>query len=82
MVSQRPIIASDLPSLREILNENNAILVESDNPKALAQGIEVALKKADFSAKIAEKAYQDVQKYTWQKRAKNILSFIKNDKLA
>jgi len=32
-------IAYYLPSIREILNENNAILVKADSPKALSQGI-------------------------------------------
>ncbi|MBU2473080.1 glycosyltransferase [Patescibacteria group bacterium] len=77
MASKKPIIASDLPSMREILNENNAILVESDNSQSLAQGIRQALKNQDFSSKISSQAYQDVQKYTWQKRVNNILKFIK-----
>ena len=61
MVSQRPIIASDLPSLREVLNENNAILVKSDSPQALAKGIKRTLKNPDFSAKISAQAFNDVQ---------------------
>ena len=77
MASQRPIVASDLPSIREILNENNAILVKSDNPQNLAEGINQALENPDFSVKISSQAYQDVQKYTWQKRVDNILKFIK-----
>jgi len=76
MASGAPIVASNLPSLREILNENNAILVKPDSSEHLVQGINTILKEADFSAKIAEQAYQDVQKYTWQKRAKNIINFI------
>ncbi|MCG2808867.1 MAG: glycosyltransferase, partial [Candidatus Portnoybacteria bacterium] len=77
MASQRPIVASDLISLREILNENNAVLVEPDNSRALAEGIMSALKKDDFSAKILIEAWQNVQKYTWTERVKNILLFIK-----
>jgi len=77
MASKRPIIASDLPSIREILNENNAILVKPDNFQDLAKGINRALKNQDFSDKISSQAYQDVQKYTWQKRIDNILKFIK-----
>ena len=45
MASKRPIVASDLPTIREILNEENAILVEPGNPKALAEGIEKVLSK-------------------------------------
>jgi len=77
MVSQRPIIASDLPSIREILNENNAILVKPDNPQDLTKGIEKVLKNVNFSAKISGQAYKDVEKYTWSERAQNILKFIK-----
>jgi len=77
MASQRSIIASDLPSLREILDENNAILVKSDNPQELIQGIKRALKDLDLSVKISTQAYKDVQEYTWQKRVNNILRFIK-----
>jgi len=77
MAAQRPIIASDLPSIREILNENNAVLIKPDSPDDLARGIEQLLKKPDFSAKIAKRAYQDVQRYTWQKRTEKILDFIK-----
>jgi glycosyltransferase involved in cell wall biosynthesis len=76
MASQGPIVASDLPSIREILNENNAILVQPDNPKALAEGINQALKNPDFSAKISAQAYRDVERYTWLKRAKSIIRFI------
>jgi glycosyltransferase involved in cell wall biosynthesis len=77
MASQRPIVASDLPSIREILNENNAVLIQPDNPKALAKGIESILKNPDFSAKISAQAYKDVQDYSWQKRTEKILEFIK-----
>ena len=76
MAAQKPIVASDLPSIREILNDNNAVLVEPDNPQSLAKAINQTLKNPDFSAKIAAQAYQDVQEYTWQKRVKKILNFI------
>lgn len=76
MAVERPIVASDLPSIREVLNENNAILVEPDNPQSLAQGIEKVLKNLDFSTKISNQALKDVQKYTWSKRVNNIIKFI------
>lgn len=76
MAAQRPIVTSDLPSIREILNENNAILVQPNNPQSLARGIETALKNTDFSAKISKKAFEDAQKYTWSKRAQKIINFL------
>ncbi|MFH0906937.1 MAG: glycosyltransferase family 4 protein [bacterium] len=79
MASKRPIIASDLPCLRDILNKNNAVLVEPDNPKALAKSIEITLKKPDFCAKISGRAFKDVKKYSWQNRAGEVIRFIKRN---
>lgn len=76
MASGRPIVASDLPSLREVLNQNNAYLVSPDNPRELAQGIEAVLRDPDLSKRISEQAEQDVQKYSWQKRVENILRIL------
>ena len=77
MASGRPIIASNLPSFREILNDGNAVLVAPDNSKSLAKGIKKVLKNPDFSAKISKQAHKDVQNYAWDKRAKKILKFVK-----
>ena len=76
MAAKKPIVASNLPSIREILNGKNAILVKPDNPKALAEGIKLALKNPDLSVKISKQAYKDVKKYTWGKRAEKILHFV------
>jgi len=76
MAARRPIVASDLPSVREILNEENAILVRSDNPKALADGIQKVLTNEELSKKLAENAFKEVQRYSWEKRAEKILEFI------
>ena len=76
MTSKNPIVASDLPSIREILNERNAILVEPDNPQALAEGIKKAIENQAMAQEIASRAFQDVQEYTWEKRAKKILELL------
>jgi glycosyltransferase involved in cell wall biosynthesis len=76
MASQRPIVASDLPSIREILNENNAILVQPDNPEALAEGIKKVTEDQVMAQEIALRAFQDVKAYTWANRAAKILKFI------
>ncbi len=80
MASGRPIIASDLPSIREILNESNAVLVEPNQPLQLAGGIKKIIADNSLSERLARQAQLDVVKYSWQNRAKNILDFI-NDKI-
>ena len=74
MAAKRPIVASDLPSIREVLGEKNAILVNPDDPDALALGIKKVFDNPKEANILAEQAFQDVKKYTWQNRAKMILS--------
>lgn len=76
MAAKRLIVASDLPSIREILNEKNAVLVKPDDPEKLAESIQRILQNQDLADKISNEAFQDVQNYTWSKRAKRILNFI------
>lgn len=77
MASGKAIVSSDLPSIREILNEKNSVLVEPDSFDALAEGINSVLEDDIFAKKIGDQAFADVQNYTWEKRVKNILNFIK-----
>jgi glycosyltransferase involved in cell wall biosynthesis len=75
MANKRPIVASRLPSIEEVLvDKKNAILCEPDNPKDLAQKINWALENDCFN--IVNTAFKDVQEYTWDKRAKNIKDFM------
>lgn len=74
MASGVPIVASDLPSIREVLNDKNAILVKSGDANALLNGIEVALDGRMKERAI--RAREEVKKYTWKKRAWKILDFI------
>jgi glycosyltransferase involved in cell wall biosynthesis len=76
MASGKPIVASDLPSLREVLSEKNAFLVKPDDPRALAEGIRFALAHPEEAARRAAQAREDVKRYTWEMRAEKILSFI------
>ena len=81
MASRRPIVASALPSIKEILNESNAVLVEPDNPNALVDGIRKVLSNPDLKAKLETRAWQDVQQYSWANRAFSILDFIESQKV-
>lgn len=75
MGSKRPIIATNLPSIIEVLEDKkNAILCEPDNPKDLADKINWTFE--NDSTDIVNQAYDDVQEYTWDKRAENIKNFM------
>jgi len=75
MASKRPIVASDLSSITEVLGKDNAVLVKPDNPELLAQGINEILQNPQLSDKISERAFQDVQNHAWEKRAQKILEY-------
>ncbi len=74
MASGIPIVASNLPSLREVLHEQNSILVQPANPKALLEGIMIALRPEAQARSL--RAKEEVKQYTWDERAKKILHFM------
>lgn len=78
MASKRPIVSSDLPSLREVLNDSNAYFFEPDDSKSLARVIALAIQNNNEAEKKAHQAYQDVALHTWDARARNILNFIQS----
>lgn len=76
MAAKRPIVATDLPSIREILKEESAVLIKPSDAEALASAIGNLLENENLAEKISSQAFEDVKKYTWATRAKMILSFI------
>jgi glycosyltransferase involved in cell wall biosynthesis len=74
MATHRPIISSDLPVIREVLNETNAILCPPEDARCWAVALELLLSDPGKRRHLAERAWQDVQGYTWTERARNALS--------
>ena len=79
LACQRAIISSDLPVLREVLNESNALLLPPAEIDAWAE----TLKRLESEtagatvpvtcARLAAQARQDAAQYTWESRAVRIL---------
>ncbi|MGC9605506.1 MAG: glycosyltransferase family 4 protein [Minisyncoccia bacterium] len=76
MASGNPIVTTDLPSVREILDEKSAFFAPADDHRALREAIEKAILHPEEGAILARRALEEVKKYTWQKRAAAITSFI------
>lgn len=76
MASGKPIIASELPSLREILNQENCLFFKPNDASDLANKIRFLFSRHDLAGRISRQASLDVKQYTWGKRANNILNFI------
>lgn len=80
MCRKKPVIASDLEVLREVLNETNSVLVSPNNTEDWQRAIVYLRDHPEIRTEIAAQAYQDfVTYYTWDKRAKNIIEIIKNN---
>lgn len=70
-----PIVAADLPSLRDVLDQgSNALFYRPEEASDLAKVLnEVSLEKLE---NIRNQAAQDAYKYSWLSRARSWLSFI------
>lgn len=76
MNARKPIIASDLEVLKEVLsNGRNAILCPYDDEEAWSSAIELCFNDLEFSQRLSQNAFNDLaEKYTWNIRAKVITS--------
>jgi|TARA_B100000315_G_scaffold150343_1_gene139064 glycosyltransferase involved in cell wall biosynthesis len=69
----KPIVASDLPAIREVLRDGqNAVLVEPGRPDALAAGIRRVLEDRTLAERIARGAFDEAPDYSWDRRAERI----------
>ena len=77
MAAGRPIVASDLPSIREVLHDgDNALLIEPGSALAIAGGLERLMADPALAARLAARAFADAADYTWDRRAARIESLL------
>ena len=70
MAAGRPIVASDLPAVREVLTPDvHALLVPPGSTAALADGIRRILSDRGLGERLASAAVAAVEHYTWDCRA-------------
>lgn len=77
LASGTPIIASNLPSLREVVTDKEVIFFEPDNAGSLVQKITWALEHESVLRELALSAEKIAGGFSWRKRADKILSAIK-----
>jgi glycosyltransferase involved in cell wall biosynthesis len=70
MAAGKPIVASDLPSIREVLHDNvNALLVEPGSAEAMAVAIRRLTQDRGLAARLARAAWEAAAQYGWDRRA-------------
>ena len=79
MSSNTPFIASNLPVLREVLRDRkNCLLAKPESIIDWKKKINLLRTNKYLLRELSSNARKDfLNKYTWEKRAKNILSIIK-----
>jgi len=77
MASKRPVVVTDIPSIREIADEKNALIVPADDPKEMAAGLLRAIQDEQRAKEASGNAYRYVLEHTWKERAKRILRFMR-----
>lgn len=84
MASKRAIIASNLPSIGEVISDGeNALLVPPGDAPALALAIQRLRDDAALRQRLADAAYGEVMThYTWAARAQAILTTIREQQNA
>ena len=77
MAAARPIVASDLPAIREVLRDGeNALLVPPEDPQALAAALRRLREDQALARRLAIQAASDVRSYTWDARGQRIVEFL------
>lgn len=72
MVFGCPVVASDISTFREIYGEG-ALYFNPKNPKDIAEKINTLVKNQKIRAKLIETGFEQIEKYSWEKMAKETL---------
>ncbi len=77
MAAGVPIVASDLPAIREVLRHGeNALLAAPGDAAAFAGAIRFLLGDPDYARRLGERARADVRAYSWDRRAAHLLELM------
>jgi len=74
MAASRPIITSDLPTIRDVLSEETAFFCQPGDTASLTQSIQEVLADSTIAEKKAAAARTLVEEHTWEKRMDRILT--------
>jgi len=75
LAAGRPIVASDLPAIREVLTDNvDALLVTPGDANALADAIRRLARDPELGVRLSRAARDLVPQYTWARRAERLES--------
>jgi glycosyltransferase involved in cell wall biosynthesis len=72
-----PLVVSDLPSLRDILDpQSEAVFVPPDSPLELAAGIERLMEDSHLRYHLSKRARKRAPRHSWTSRARRLLDWM------
>ena len=82
LAAGKPILASDLPVIHEILDPTCAVFCEPENLSSWIEGLKMLLGHPEEAAKLAATAKQKSSFYSWKNREKMIIDALTEGKYA
>jgi glycosyltransferase involved in cell wall biosynthesis len=77
MAMGRPIVVTDLPSVREIIADGvNGLIVPPDDPEAMAAALARLAADPPLAGRLAARAFTDVEAYSWRRRAERVAALL------
>ncbi len=76
MAAGLPLVASDLPSLREVLGEDDAVFFAPDDAGALGRALRSVLDDGALRARLGERLRARAAEHTYDARARRILDWM------
>lgn len=76
MTARIPLIVSDIPSLRAVVDDSAVSFFSPDDSQSLAHAISKVLQSPEDSQKKASVAYEKSKQHTWRKRAERVLAHL------
>ena len=71
------IVASDLPALRDLLADDEAVWVKPGDPASLAVGIRRLTADPALARQMGERGREKSRGYTWRARAEKLSALLK-----
>lgn len=78
IASGTPFAVTDLPAMRELLDEGDAWLVAEYSPEAFRNAIQDALSHPEEMARRSQSAKEKSYQFSWQNRARRVVGFLQS----
>lgn len=76
LAAGKPIVASDLPSIREIVSDKEVVFANPDDPQDFARAIKGIMGDPLYAKSLGEAAFKKSSTFSWDQRAQSILGWL------